>query len=117
FLELYTVDETLYWVLPLRASSEKLELMWTRYGERPWRLRRSGQTFWRETTCDNLVGALDQENVDSDACQEAMRQSVLQQAIFAHRIYQEAVNLMGDETVSQAIAHNEAFLIELTSTI
>lgn len=115
FLENFSLDDQLYFLLP-RRNGQNLELAFRREEATPWRLRTVGNLFWQETSSDRLEDVLAKEEVDLSVFATALRQCILQQGAFAAFVQREVERLFGQEVVT-TVADNETFLKELADTV
>lgn len=113
----YSIDDQLYWHVPVLAGEGQYEIQWRRSVAFAWRFRKVGSLFWQECTTENLEAALQLEGVDLTTLASSIEQSVVQQAVFAKIIYDKTQALVGKDTLESASRAHFEFLNELREAV
>ena len=117
FIDRNTFDDQLYWVVPQLYSGKEFEIQWRKSQDLPWRFRIKGTLFWKLSKSKDLIPALNQEKIDLLIFETYVRNSIMQQVVFANKLVDEGKQLFGEKKVSQAMEENDRFLDELKNAI
>ncbi len=113
FLEFSSIDPRLYWRIPNRDGQFVYEIQWRRDERSRWRVRKLGALLWDLSSDESLVPLLEALQIDVYLFEMKLKNSLMQQVTFAHRIVEDARKLLGSDSIDQAIAEQQDFLKQL----
>ncbi len=115
FVDRLSLDEKLYWRVPVAESAVEVEILWTR-AKLPasWTIKGAGA----ERTVDTvgMAALLAELRIDGAAFERQLGVTVLTQACFADLVRRSAVELFGEKAVEKSIADTKAFLDQVGET-
>lgn len=120
FVDNNIIEKQLYWHIPELYTSDlddMFEIQWKNNREFPWRYKKRKTLFWKQVKTENLINVLNNEKVDLAIFEANLRNSILQQAVYANKLFKDINGLMGEDTVKKAIEDNEDFLLRLKEAI
>lgn len=117
FIENFSIDEKLYWQVPLKDQTGSIEITWERMAQpMAWKVRPSGQGEWSANDTRGLEEQLHAAAVDMEHFERQLGVSVLTQAVFADMVMERASELFGRDVVKRSIADTRAFLNLVSET-
>jgi hypothetical protein len=108
FIGDFALDPHLYYVI------SGYEIQWLRDGDK-WRFRLHGDEPWIYTTHQDLEPALRQVGIDVVMLEALVRESALNQAVYANLVLEKAVELFGEDAVVDQIVQTKLFTEQVAS--
>lgn len=111
-------DNKLYWVVPSADGSRKIEVIWIKGDELPWRVRDTSKSYkYIMVNNASLEEALTIIEIDKECLIFAIKSSLLQEAVYIRSLLKQYTAFLGQEKLDIATKENEKFLNDITGMI
>lgn len=110
FVSDFALDPHLYYVIG------GYEIQWLRDGDK-WRFRLYGDEPWIYATHQDIEPALRQVGTDVVMLEALVRESALNQAVYANLVLEKAVELFGEDAVVDQIVQTKLFTEQVAKVV